>query len=182
MESPCPAALEQALTAHRVVCAGTPGRDGKLTAPSLPMAALAALADYVLVEADGSRRLPLKAHGPREPVLPPERRQTICVVGASGFGRPAAEAVHRPEHFCALTGAAPETAVTPALVAAALAAERLADTVLLNQVEGPARQADAAAFARALAGHGLRIAAGSLRTGQGVLLAAGSGRSPAGQP
>lgn len=41
---------------------GTPCENGKLTAPRLPMEMLAALADYMLVEADGSRQMPLKAH------------------------------------------------------------------------------------------------------------------------
>ena len=50
----------QALTSERVLCVGTPCENGKLTAPRLPMETLAALADYMLVEADGSRQMPLK--------------------------------------------------------------------------------------------------------------------------
>ncbi len=61
----------------------------------------------MLVEADGSRRLPLKAHAPHEPVIPKEAGCVLCVVGAHGFDRPIREAVHRPEQFCTLTGARP---------------------------------------------------------------------------
>ena len=55
LEDPGEQALKRALSSRRPVCAGTsvPGT-GKLTAPSLPMARLAELADYVLAEADGS--------------------------------------------------------------------------------------------------------------------------------
>ena len=96
----------QALTSERVLCVGTPCENGKLTAPRLPMETLAALADYMLVEADGSRQMPLKAHAAHEPVIPACAERVICVAGASGFDRPIRACVHRPERFCALTGAA----------------------------------------------------------------------------
>ena len=85
-----------ALAPSPLLCAGAPLEHGKLTALEVPMADLAARFDYVLVEADGSARLPLKAHASHEPVIPPEANQTICVVGISGFGRPIREVVHRP--------------------------------------------------------------------------------------
>ena len=52
------------------VCIGTPAGNGKLTAPAESFEELAGIADYVLVEADGSKRLPLKCHAPHEPVIP----------------------------------------------------------------------------------------------------------------
>ena len=52
---------------HGKICAGTPTETGKLTAPSQSWAELLTLADYVLVEADGSKGLPLKAHRAFEP-------------------------------------------------------------------------------------------------------------------
>ena len=156
-------ALRRALADSRVICLGTPAENGKLTAPALPFALLARLADFVLVEADGSRGLPLKAHAPHEPVVPPEARQTICVVGASAFGRTVAQAVHRPERFCALTGAAPDTVVSPALAAQAIAAERLADTVFLNQTDLLAASAEG--FAAPLHRAGMHVLAGSLKNG-----------------
>ena len=73
------------LAASRLLCAGMPLENGKLTVPEIPVAELAARFDYVLVEADGSARLPLKAHASHEPVIPPEANQTICLVGV--FGR-----------------------------------------------------------------------------------------------
>ena len=97
--------VRRALALHRVICMGTPAAEGKLTAPALPFSVLADAADYVIVEADGSKRLPLKAHALHEPVIPENTRKTVCVVGASGFGKPVEQTVHRPELFCARTGA-----------------------------------------------------------------------------
>ena len=144
----------------RCVCAGRPTAEGKLTAPPQSMEALAALADYVLVEADGSRGLPVKAHLSHEPVVPACAGATIVLVGASGFPRPIREAVHRWERFCALTGAAPGDPVTSENLAALLTAEALGDAVFVNQAETP----EALAAARKLAGLLSRpIYAGSLR-------------------
>ena len=139
-----------ALAEGNLVCAGTRAEGGKLAAPLPPMAELLALADCVLAEADGSRGLPLKAHLPHEPVLPPETGRTLCLVGASAFGRPVREAVHRPERFTALTGLGPEDAVTPAAAARLLAAEGLGDGVLVNQCDLPGGMEAAAALAAAL--------------------------------
>ena len=129
-------ALGEALAARRLVCAGTPLSGlGKLSAPEIPMERLAALADYVLVEADGSAGRPFKAHAPHEPVIPPEANRTVCVLGASGFGRPVAEAAHRPALFAALAGIPESAPVTPAAAAAVLLAENLPHQIFLNQVE-----------------------------------------------
>ena len=127
--------VRAALARSRVLCLGTPVAEGKLTAPALPFSVLADAADYVIVEADGSKRLPLKAHASHEPVIPENTRKTVCVVGASGFGKPVEQTVHRPELFCARTGAHMSGIVTPELAAQGIIAEHLADIVVLNQVE-----------------------------------------------
>ena len=63
---------------------------------------------YVLVEADGSRRLPVKAPGPAEPVLPPDPGLVVGVVGLDCLGQPmAGPTVHRPDCFQRVTGCAP---------------------------------------------------------------------------
>ena len=167
LEDPGEQALKHALSAHRLVCAGTPvPGTGKLTAPSLPMGRLAALADYVLAEADGAAGRPLKAHAAHEPVVPREANQIITVAGASGFGRPVREAVHRPEKFWFLTDLEPGDPVTPEAVAEALQTE--ASTawppvrVLVNQAEDAAALAAARRLAELLP---WLVLAGSLRKG-----------------
>ena len=94
--------LAAALAAEGVACAGSFTPEGKLTAPDFDGWQQAA--DFVLVEADGSKRLPAKAHETWEPVLPSQRTRTICVVGASAFGQPIRQAAHRPAIFARLAG------------------------------------------------------------------------------
>lgn len=155
LTDPTEEALAEALDSRRLVCAGTPvpGTE-KLTAPSIPMARLAALADYVLAEADGSAGRPLKAHAPHEPVIPPGANQVLYMMGASGFGRPVREAVHRPERFCLLTGLEPEALVTPEAAAEALRAEAPAwgapIRIFVNQAEDAAAMAAARRLAELL--------------------------------
>lgn len=115
-----------------LVCVGSPTEQGKLTAPEQSFEELAQLADYVLVEADGSKGLPLKAHAPHEPVIPKNARQVICVVGASGLGQPVERSVHRAERFTELTGCRTATARA---VAQLLHTEALHSRVLINQAE-----------------------------------------------
>ncbi len=140
--------VRAALAKSRVVCVGSQAeKNGKLVTPELDIDALAALADYVLVEADGARRLPLKAHAPWEPVIPACSGRTILVLGASGLGHPVREKVHRPELFCELADCAPDDLATPELVARAANAEALADIALVNQADvAPERARDLAAL------------------------------------
>lgn len=118
-----------------VLCVGTPCDSGKLAAPAQRFTELAQLAEFVLVEADGSAGRPLKAHLPHEPVIPENAAQVIAVVGLSGLGKPIGIAAHRPERFAALAGAAPTDTATPEMVARVLNAEALHTRVLLNQAD-----------------------------------------------
>lgn len=130
-----PEALRTALTRYGVVCTGSTTPEGKLAAPAFPGWETAA--DFVLVEADGSRRLPAKAHETWEPVLPETRRRTVCVLGASCFGRPIRQAAHRPALYAALSGAAEDTLITPELAARVLTAEGGFDIIYVNQIDDP---------------------------------------------
>ena len=116
-------------------CVGVPAEHGKLAAPVQSFEALAALADYVLVEADGSKGLPLKAHLDHEPVIPACANQTIQVLGLSGIGRPIGEAAHRPEVYGRLCGAKPSDIATLERAARVLNTEALADRYVLNQAD-----------------------------------------------
>ena len=86
--------LQAAFARSPIVCAGPFTPEGKLTAPDFPGWQHAA--DFVLVEADGSKRLPAKAHASWEPVLPPQRKRTVCAFGASALGQSIQTAAHRP--------------------------------------------------------------------------------------
>lgn len=155
--------IAAALERFRAVCVGTPAQQNKLAASETPLDQLRLLADYVIVEADGSKGLPCKAHLEYEPVIPPETARTILVVGASGFGQPIAQAAHRPERFAALCGASVEDLVTPERLAAVLNAEGGFDTVVVNQMEDGSREAAARRLASLLP---VPVWGGSLRAGR----------------
>ena len=113
---------------------------GKLSAPAEPLGELAQRFNYVLAEADGSKRLPLKAHAAWEPVIPSGTANIVWIVGASGFDKPINEAVHRPELFCVRCGCELTDIATPKRVAQVLNAEMQAlglstARVMLNQVD-----------------------------------------------
>ena len=121
-----------------IVCAGSYNPEGKLTAPDFPGWQYAA--NFVLVEADGSKRLPAKAHAAWEPVIPSGTANVIWIVGASGLGKPINDAVHRPELFCERCGCELTDTATPERVAQVLNAElRMLNLnnarIMLNQVD-----------------------------------------------
>ena len=95
LASPTAAQLSAALAAPGVVCAGVPAGEKWTALPPEVFAAGCRAADYVLCEADGAHRLPLKLHRPDEPVLPAETTRALIVVGLSALSRPVEEVVHR---------------------------------------------------------------------------------------
>ena len=163
LTEPTPEIVRQALANSRVLCLGTPCENNKLTAPALPLDVLAGLADYVLVEADGSAGRPFKAHADWEPVLPEERQATVLVMGADGFGKPISRMAHRPELYARLAGATEDQEVTPELAARVVRLEGLHDRVFLNQVD----RAEEWPLARRLAAVlDCPVTAGTLREGR----------------
>lgn len=78
--------------------------------------------DALVIEADGSRRLPFKAPAPHEPVIPSSATVVVPIVGLDVLGRPlTAEHVHRADRVAALAGATLGDPITPAMIAAVLA-------------------------------------------------------------
>ena len=142
--------LQKAADCAGCICVGSAGRDGKLGPLTRSLEEMARDWEYVLAEADGSRGLPLKAHAPYEPVVPPCAGLTVLVAGCGGLGRPIREAVHRPELFCRLTGRSPGDIASPEAAAEALRAEGLGDLVFLNQADSPRRRSAGLALAKNL--------------------------------
>ncbi|WP_432663999.1 selenium cofactor biosynthesis protein YqeC [Wukongibacter baidiensis] len=69
--------------------------------------------DYILVEADGSKRKTIKAPADHEPVIPQNTDTTIGVIGIDSIGkRINEENVHRPELFCKVTDSKMEEVIS----------------------------------------------------------------------
>lgn len=95
LAAPTAEELTAALAEPGVVCAGVPAGEKWTALPPEVWAAGCRAADYIVCEADGAHRLPLKLHRPDEPVLPAETTHALIVVGLSALGRPVEEVVHR---------------------------------------------------------------------------------------
>jgi probable selenium-dependent hydroxylase accessory protein YqeC len=122
------------------------------------VSSLASLADVVLVEADGSRRRPIKGTADHEPVLPDSATLVVAVGNISAFGMPVDEEyVHRPELFSKLTGIGPGQSITARAFARALAEGSLAEipggarpAALITGVHPGKSMADASVVTREL--------------------------------
>lgn len=105
------------------VAAGPLDARGKLTGVSdEQVEGLLELAEYVLAEADGSRRLPCKTPGDREPALPARTELVVGVLGLKSLNHPLEEVCFREELAARRLGVEPGSLVTPELLAR-LAAE-----------------------------------------------------------
>ncbi len=130
----------------------------------------------LLVEADGSRMLPLKAPAEHEPAIPVWANVVVVVAGLSSLGKPlAAENVHRAERFAALAGLQPGDPVTPEALVRVLSSSsgglknipaRARRVALLNQADTPELQAAAQDMAGKLLAAYDAIVVASLRDGQ----------------
>jgi len=102
------------------------GFDGAKLMPPEPkrLAALRPVGGYTLLECDGSKGLPLKGWAVHEPVVPPWTAATVgvCTLWPTDEAL-SAEYVHRPELFCALTGAEMGKSITLTHVAAMISHE-----------------------------------------------------------
>jgi molybdenum cofactor cytidylyltransferase len=111
----------------------------------------------LLIEADGSRRLPVKAPAEHEPAIPQFCDHVLVSAGLSALGMPLGEKyVHRWERFLAISGLSPGERITPQALARVLlhpqgglknipaGARRAA---LLNQADSVELQAQAATIA-----------------------------------
>ena len=82
-------AIDHQLVGGNIVLAVSPDpeRPAKVMSPPQDvMEHLYKTADVILVEADGSRRMPLKWPAPWEPVVPDNTDITVCVAGLSALG------------------------------------------------------------------------------------------------
>lgn len=79
-----------------IIVVGTALDNGKITYPGDGVyEALCELSDLVLVEGDGSRRMPLKVMGSHEPVIPENCDDVYCLAGLSALGQTAGKACFR---------------------------------------------------------------------------------------
>ena len=150
-----------------ILCLGTLEKNGKLSPFPLPFSALEKMADYVLVEADGSKRLPGKAHGQNEPQIPKESQRTILVFGASALHKPLSEVIHRVEIFQNFftPTLSPDTLMTKELLLQAFRKENLGDCLFVNQLDCLTKKEAEELLLFLQKGLGKMVCGGSLKEG-----------------
>lgn len=169
-----------------IIVLGEPCDGEKLKASVMDFSVMSQLADYVIVEADGSKNLPLKAHADYEPVIPGSSTSNIqsgekdCsviyVVGADGFNGRISEVCHRPKLYCDKLNDyyacgqllfTPDVSVSPRVAADMVACEGYGDIFFINKVESDKYMEAAEVFAeelRAQMPQEVVVIAGSLRS------------------
>ena len=133
-----------------------PGKIGALEAEAF--AALLDDADVTLVEADGARRMALKAPAAHEPVIPAQADIVIAIAGLDVLGKSVAQACFRPELVAAILGCGLDHALTGEDIAQVLRAERGARKgvgdrafyTVINKADDAARRAQGAQILRLL--------------------------------
>ena len=143
---PRPSELRQAFEEERVLCIASYAERDKLALPTVELEPLLNMADYVLVEADGSRGLPLKAPNDKEPYLTGREAMVIAMAGMRGLQQPIAEAAHRAERYAALIHKTTADIASPEDAAMVLESEaglrkhvNVRFAVVLNQCDTPER-------------------------------------------
>ena len=150
-----------------ILCLGTLGKNGKLSPFPLPFSTLEQMADYVLVEADGSKRLPGKAHGQNEPQIPKESQRTVLVFGASALHKPISDVIHRVEIFQSFftPTLTPDTLLTKELLLQAFRKENLGDCLFVNQLDCLTKKEAEELLLFLQKGLGKMVCGGSLKEG-----------------
>jgi len=144
---------------------------GKLTgfAPeAIRMFAASGLFDWIVVEADGSARRPLKAPADHEPVIPSASTAVVAVAGLDAVGKPFSDGVvFRAGTASAVMGHRPGEKISEEAVARLIAhpcggfrgatpdARRI---VFLNKADDPEREASGARIAGLLQEHSPAVA------------------------
>ncbi|WP_224958024.1 selenium cofactor biosynthesis protein YqeC [Geomonas subterranea] len=116
--------------------------------------------DWIVVEADGSARRPLKAHAPHEPVIPSCSTVLVAVAGLDVLGEPlSGEWVSRPEIAAPLMGLAEGDTIGAAALARIIvhpeglftgAPKSARRFLFLNKADTPQRKVLAAQVAAAV--------------------------------
>ena len=150
----------EAFESNLLVVGGVEGERAVGVAPELADQLFAHPAiDWVVVEADGSRMLPVKAPAEHEPVVPKQTTLLVVVAGIDALGGPLCEVAHRPERVSSITGVGIDDSLTPEALAVLLtsprgglkhAPESARVAVLLNKVESPPQRQLARETARCI--------------------------------
>lgn len=88
--------IARQLDAEGIAVVAIPCENGKITyIGDTLFQEVSPLADSILIEADGSKRMPLKVFDIHEPVILPQTQLILCLAGISAFGKSVADGCFR---------------------------------------------------------------------------------------
>ena len=124
-------------------------------------------ADVLIIEADGSRRMPIKWPAPWEPVVPENTDITVCVAGLSSLGKPLPDVMYRAGHLPAnLDREAVDEVLLSAIMSSPDGGQKGARgefRIYMNQADNDSLRESASQIQKMLAVRGLQSAWGSLK-------------------
>lgn len=104
--------IAEQLDKEGIAVAGIPCENGKMTyIGDALFQEVSPLADIILIEADGSKRMPLKIFDTREPVILPQTQLILCLAGISALGKTIADGCFRWQK----RRVQPQTILTPSV-------------------------------------------------------------------
>ena len=135
LTSPTKEDIKKQLYTSNLICIGEKSENGKLKVPNLNFCKITDIADFVILECDGSKGFPLKAHKNYEPVIPKGTNKTIQVLGIKGIGKRINDACHRADIYAKICGKTTDDIVTPEDAAKVVLEETFCDVLIINQIE-----------------------------------------------
>ena len=88
-----------------LITVGIKDRDDKISSLGEEIAiTLIELCDFLLIEADGSKMLPLKAPASHEPVILKNTTMIVGIAGIDSLSKSIKDICHRPQHVCDILG------------------------------------------------------------------------------
>jgi probable selenium-dependent hydroxylase accessory protein YqeC len=151
---------------YPMVVVGSISEEGKMSGVSESFFLwMESIADFVLVEADGSKRLPLKVPNATEPVIPKNTGLIIVVAGLSALYQQVQKACHRQQLITDILGCDLSYCITPSDVGKLLRIgylEKLKTpcVVYLNQLDCIKNKTDIIEIAESL--NGWLVVSGSM--------------------
>lgn len=101
--NPAKEQIREALMQNTLIVIGQSHEEGKITSVSdEQIEMMEQLAEYVLVEGDGSKHLPIKVPAEHEPVIPKSTQKVVIVVGMKALNVPLESCCFRKERAMAL--------------------------------------------------------------------------------
>lgn len=93
--------IKERFKGNNLITVGIKDKDEKISSVGNEIAEiLIELCDFLLIEADGSKMLPLKAPASHEPVILSNTTMIVGVAGIDSLSKSIKEICHRPEHVC----------------------------------------------------------------------------------